>query len=290
MNKETIEIFLAREFPNYNIEFIGQGWWSLAFRVENSIFRFPKDVRMGIEIYEFEQYATDFIRDKISFQVPAIEIVKGTEYTYGKHKRIAGDTWYDSDFVKGLPSGTYNNLVKSCAKFMHELHQINIAEAQEHIPKLGQVKFLEVPFDALNKGLQGHFSADEIKTIYAKYERFKSREAKDLVLLHRDFQGSNSVMDKDGNIVGVFDWANFHIGERANEFYKFFKPGLEKFLDDLIDAYESISGIRADIERIKEIIFINTVCDVFWLNDYESLAPLKDKEMAKVIGRFKMLL
>ena len=90
MNRNYLENFLAKEFKGEKITFESEGWGSCAFTVGENIVRFSKN--NDISSYEKEQYIYGFLRNKVRFQMPQINIVYG-EINYSIHKKLIGENW-----------------------------------------------------------------------------------------------------------------------------------------------------------------------------------------------------
>lgn len=92
---------------------------------------------------------------------------------------------------------------------------------------------------------------ETLDKIYQNYLIACDTFVPDPVFLHKDFEGKNFVVTDDFRLGGVFDFGNSAIGDRTREFAFLYNPIYPKFLNDLLDAYETISGIRIQMDYIR---------------------------------------
>ena len=275
MIKDALQIFLETQFPNSKIEFIGEGWSSTAFIVDDKIIRFPKG---QIEEYKKEAAITNAVRNQVNVEIPEITIVEDQQYPYAIHKILPGKTWNIRE-VKKLDTKTRNLLIKDIAEFLHSVHQI------KNIPGLIAEKPNIIAFQDIEPFIKNHFSQNEISKLYKEYETANARNIKDITFIHGDFSGYNSLVDENHRLIGVFDWVNCSFGERTIDFHRFYNA--PDFLKDISKEYENLSGISIDIERIREIRLIDALTAAYWINADKSLADMVDGEMKWIIASLR---
>jgi len=287
INKDILQVFLKDKFPNSKIKFVGEGWDSLAFIVDNKIIRFPKE---KIDAYKKEQKITNFIRDKIDIQIPEITIVEDVEYPYSIHNMLLGNNWTVENINNKAPE-IRNNFIHDCAKFFTSVHKIDTNQIKQKFPGLLKIRTSKLEsFEYINQNLQMFMSDKEVIDIYNKYEKTKNNDFGEVVLLHRDFSGANTLVDNNLHLTGVFDWGDVNFGERAYEFQRLYNPKYLDFLKELLNDYELQSGVHIDIERIKEISLIDRINSICWANNSASLGEIKDEEIHKLITKLKWFL
>lgn len=276
-NKEAIQKFLIREFPGENIVFVGEGWCSIAFVAGDDILRFPK---WGMDGYKQEAKVTDFVRDFVSVSVPKISIIEDAEYPYSRHKMLHGNNWKAHVF-NDLDDDKLNIFAKDVAAFLYSVHSINKEEIHKEIPEL-RVNNSHITFDKVIPFLKEYFSESQIENLGKQYTAACENETNDIVLLHSDFSGRNSLVDDSYNLIGVYDWGNSNFGERAFDFFKLYINKKERLLKAILIEYEKISGIPVSINRIREFALIDLMDSVYSINDV-GLADIKDKEMVWIL-------
>ena len=275
MIKDSLQIFLKTQFPNSKIEFIGEGWSSIAFVVDGQIIRFPKG---EIEEYKKEAAITNNIRNQINIKIPEITIVENKQYPYAIHKMLPGNTW-DITEVNHLDAKTRNLLIKDIVKFLYSVHQI------KNIPNLTIEQPNTIAFQDIEPFIKNHFSKSEISKLSKQYEIATARKIKDIIFIHGDFSGRNTLINENYRLTGVFDWVNCSFGERAIDFHRLYNA--PDFLKDILKEYETITGISLDIERIREIRLMDTLTAAYWVNVDKSLADMVDKEMKWIIAALR---
>ena len=284
INKDILKFFLNDKFPKSEIKFIGEGWESLAFIVDDKIVRFPK---RGMDDYKKEQKITGFIRDKIDVQIPEISIIEDTEYPYAIHKMLIGNGW-EIENINNKPYDLRNNFIHDCANFFTSVHRIDKNKIEKEFPGLLKIRRFKLEsFDYVNKNLQPFLSDKEISNIYNKYENADIFNSDDIVLLHRDFSGGNSLINKDLHLTGVFDWADANFGDRAYEFQSLYNPKYKDFLKEILHAYELKSGIHVDIETVMKTSLVDRVNCVCWAIGSTSLGNIKEKEVKKLVKKLE---
>lgn len=262
MNRNYLENFLAKEFKGEKITFEGEGWGSCAFTVGENIVRFSKN--NDISSYEKEQYIYGFLRNKIRFQMPQINIVYG-EINYSIHKKLIGENW-NIDTYNKLSDKNKSLFCGDIAEFFYEVHSTNLKELDEKIIK----KPVRLTIDDFINFLKDDFNIQEIDNLYKYYCKVLD-SGNDFVLAHQDFYEANSLVNKDHRLKIVFDFGNCGITERCLEFRTL------TYYDDMfkrvIKNYETISGVKIDITRIDDL---NNI-DPFGCLNYLHSTSLKDK-------------
>ncbi|HNY24939.1 MAG TPA: aminoglycoside phosphotransferase family protein [Alphaproteobacteria bacterium] len=287
INKDILEDFLKDKFSSSKINFVGEGWDSIAFIVDDNILRFPKK---NMDDYKKEQKITDFVRNDIEVQIPKIIIVDNVEYPYTTHKMLLGNGW-DVEGINNKPYDLQKNFINDCASFFNSVHKIDKNKIEKEFPGLLKIrKFKLESFDYVNKNLQPFLSDKEISNIYNKYENADIFNSDDIVLLHRDFSGGNSLINKDLHLTGVFDWADANFGNRAYDFQSLYNPKYKDFLKEILHAYELKSGIHVDIEIVIKTSLVDRVNCVCWAIVSTSLGDIKEKEVKKLVKKLEWFL
>jgi len=277
LNEDILYKFATEQYPDADIKFIGKGWGSFAFQADNKVLRFA---RREIKVYINDKNICDFVRDKISFPVPRIEIFEDVKYPYATHEIIPGRLWNDK-YARGLAESAQDALAKDIAKFLAELHAIDASE----ILKISTGGHLA--WEAAGPFIEEYFSAEQIDTLRNKYEKAIAVPVTDTVLCHNDFHGGNSVLDENNRLAGVFDWANHGICERADEFRHLCNPKNPEFCDKIFDEYEKLTGVKIDRGRLMELDMMECVGAVYWLHNMENMEDLKSKEMKLLVDKLK---
>ena len=252
LNKDLIANFLETKFPNADIRFFGEGWTSTAFAVNDEIFRFPKTEPV-LKRYEREIRILSMVRPFTDTPIPDPRMIMDEVFPYVVHKLLPGVHWSVSEFDSMSPE-LQDCLVKDCAAFLFQLHSIDLKAAKKIVAetKIGKTITEPVSKEEIKAIIGDRIAPNTLDYIYDQYLEVNDiKSTDDICVLHKDFKGTNTVIDDSGRLAGVFDFVNSNIGERASEFRYFYNPKKPAFLTKMIDEYERISGIRIDMNRIK---------------------------------------
>jgi len=253
-DKDALFRFLTRRFKNSEISLFGEGWTSIAFAVDNRVLRFPKNEDV-IKRYQREIRILDLLRPMTDTPIPRPGIVLDDLYPYVIHEIVPGHYWSFKSFQE-MPESMQRALARDCAAFLYQIHSVDLARAKPIIAetKIGPTPSEPVPREKLLNLIGNRLPRAVFDNIYDKYLDLRQMPSNgDYCVLHLDFKGTNSILDDSGRLAGVFDFVNTNIKERTQEFRYFYNPNCPAFLSQILDAYEDVSGIRIDINRIKAL-------------------------------------
>ena len=278
LTKQFLENFLKSKFSDQNIVFEGEGWGSFAFSAGENIIRFPKTY--DISSYKKEEYILNFLQDKISFEIPKPKIVYDNP-TYIIHKKLLGESWSVNSYNK-LSVNEKNLFCEDIAKFFYEMHSVKLNELDKKFIKKQDL----LTFDNFIDFLKDDFSSFEIEKLYNYYLKVKNAGS-DYVLVHQDFYEANSLVDKNHRLKAIFDFGNCEVAERCIEFrtldYDFYKDLFERVLS--ID--ETISNIKINVDRIKELNSVDTFGCLNYLNSDKKLKESMKKSWDECIEKIR---
>ncbi len=286
LDKNILLNFLEEKYTSAKIKFAEEGWGSIAFIVDDKIHRFPKG---NVSVYKAEEIITNLVRPYIDIDVPKITVYEDFEYKYATHKMLMGRGW-KIDEVNKLPADKKQNFFKTSAKFLSDIHKIDIGMAKKIYPVLGETKFGLIPSNEIFSFLKPYFTDNQLDTIYKKYKSAHEQKPTSIVLLHKDFSGSNSLVDDDFKLTGVFDWCNSDFGEREYEFHRLYNPTNNDFLINLLNEYTKITGVHINMNRVIEISLMDTIGAAHYVNFTESLKDMKENEMKWIVDKLKWFL
>ena len=278
LTKQFLENFLKSKFSDQNIVFEGEGWGSFAFSAGENIIRFPKTD--DISSYKKEEYILNFLQNKISFEIPKPKIVYDNP-TYIIHKKLLGESWSINSYNK-LSVNEKKLFCEDIAKFFYEMHSVKLNELDKKFIKKQDL----LTFDNFIDFLKDDFSSFEIEKLYNYYLKVKNAGS-DYVLVHQDFYEANSLIDKNHRLKAIFDFGNCEITERCIEFrtldYDFYKDLFERVLS----IYESISNVKINVDRIKELNSIDGFGCLNYLNSDKKLKNSMKKSWDECIEKCK---
>ncbi|HNY25599.1 MAG TPA: aminoglycoside phosphotransferase family protein [Alphaproteobacteria bacterium] len=274
--KEDVITYLTEKFTDSNVLFIGEGWTSLAFLIDDNIFRFPK---YSIEWYLREVEILSVVKKYIKIQIPDIKIITDGNYCYSVHKSILGHHWSLDEYTS-LESNLKRNFVTDCANFLFDLHSIPLSEFKNirSKPCLIPPKFRQK--DEIYPLLLTYIPLEILNIIYDKYRIACDKCVPDPVFLHKDFEGKNSVVNEDYRLTGIFDFGNSDIGDRTREFAFLYNPEYPEFLNDLLIYYNKISGTQIKLQDVQNYMLRSIINSMPELYDPE-LESIRDEVVEK---------
>ncbi len=243
--------FLQMKFAGSDIAFIGSGWSSIVFQVDNNIVRFPKQ---NTEDYVFEEYICPIVQVYSSFEIPQVSFVNDI-YPFAIHPKIEG-TQLTFNTTKN-----YKGIVDDIALFLSQIHNIPLDDKIRIAP-------IESPTD-VNKieGMLSHFfNHKERSVICKKYEEIYSQDSFSSVFIHADLQRENMIVDYKGRLKGVIDWCNSGKCEEERDLIKLLDDFGDVFLRLFIQRYEEITNDKINIARVYDLRLISLIDSLYWSN------------------------
>jgi len=252
MNRDEIIVVLEQKFPTQVVKYVGSGTDSMAFRVGDNIVRFP---HRDAGIYKTESAICNAVRNHVTVDIPNIKIADADGYTFAMHKMITGNKWSWHKF--SWHPLRQRNLAKSYARFLVELHGVDIHSMRRDIPALRHV----VPYcdwDEISQWLAGFMSPGQMKYFRRNYERIVGASVADddIVFVHMGMKGANSVVDDDGNICGVFDFCGGGIYERWRDLVLPYMGRNRALCRQIWHWYGIFSGRNVPGGRIRDLAAI----------------------------------
>ena len=263
MEDKTILTYLQNQYPNTEVKLIGSGWSSYAFEAGDKIIRVP---RVDTKQYEKEIAILNFLHDKLPVQIPSPKLIRG-DISYAIHTKIQGLSWNISTYNQ-LSEESKNLFAKDIAHFFATLHAIPLHEILNSIPKELITPPVMDPVDKFYDYLKSDFSQNDIDTIYTWCKKVLT-PSETVVLLHSDFWETNCLVDKQHRLIGVFDWANSHLGKPIWDFKPLYCPEYFPLLDKILDFYYQETGRKISKEQIQT----ETLPDCFWNVQYFGQNP-----------------
>ena len=273
------------------IKNIGEGYASEVVESHNGVvFKIAKNHRAQ-QTYNKEQKLLLFLSSKIEgFDIPYPKyyIESSNAFPYGLigYNRVDGDIF---DPIK-VNSENLESIASRVAEFLHQLHNIDITSAEIANMGLGTVP---PPLEEVKETWINSFSwlksnlYDEnyrkLKVLWKEAENFWEIVANPAVLVHGDMWFENILVDKDFNVVGIIDFGNAAIGDKAIDFAVQNYVN-HQFWDEVIRQYIRLGGdIGENLEkRMKYLLAIREIYGLEYqimINDIDSDTLDKIKRM-----------
>ncbi len=279
MKQDNVPSFINKKFPKADIKFIGSGSDSDAYKIGNHIIRIPH--ANSTELYLREAAICSAISQYVSFQIPNISVHKEKDGTlWAEHEMIMGEKWSWHKYM--WHPKRMHNLGRSLARFMAELHSVDIRK----IPTKYRESVPYMSFNTVAPFLAKFLNDNQMQFFKKHYEKILAYPVKksDMVLVHLGIKGPNSVADKDGNLVGVFDFCNAGIYERERDMVLIAIMAPNSLWRIFAREYKRLTGINPNKKRIIDLAKIEFLWAKRWIRDDGQIQPAGNRFMLKNIG------
>ena len=247
--------FLHSEYPCSRIVYLGSGWSSIAFLVDECIIRFPQQ---NIEDYIHELKISTLLNKYITFETPSVEVILNVEFPYAKHRGIVGVVINDIEEL----CTTADQLAKDCAHCLAQIHNVHPITSIRKIPKESPINI-----ESLERKLCVYFNSTTLRKLCLEYETGNQFNACESVFIHGDFRLNNMVLNNEGRLKGVFDWCNSGVGERERDFVQLYNSMSYRFIKMLFVEYKNHSMIEINEDRVFQLAILDMMNKLFWANE-----------------------
>lgn len=230
---------------------------TFAFAINDDIIvKFPQ--RKNI-VHEFKQdnALLRFLHGKTSLPIPNSKIQEG-EYTYSWHKKIPGNFIFQAG-LDALPPAKRQKFCDDIAAFVFGLHSMTDEVFNNvYIPYWDRFERYPKPAEIIARtAADKKLSASDRAFLKSFYKKFILANENAIVRFsHFDIMPKNIAFDfKKGKIEGIYDFGDAGIGDIHQDFSQI---GLHYGFDTLskiVARYEKLSGLRLDIDKIRDYSF-----------------------------------
>jgi aminoglycoside 2''-phosphotransferase len=249
LTQEGYRAAITEKFPAWRVdtlEYMGEGWESVAYRVNNDyIFRFPKREYTG-QCLELETRLLPELAPKVKVAIPNFEFVSTTPgahfpYPFVGYKLIEGlsnEEWDDELFEAEWWR-------PPVIEFIHAMHSFPLERARElgaaNMNPVAKSTGENVPepsswrqglrdfYELIRHKAFGVLSATAKAGLSKGFEDFLGDERNfeyEPVLLHADLSEDHIVLDvKNQKVVGIIDFGDVAIGDPAYDVFQALLPG-----------------------------------------------------------------
>lgn len=264
---KNIQRVIASDFSELKIEkitLIDNGWDNVVVEINNDlIFRFPKYNEVNFDV---EVKILDFLKDKISLQIPKIKFL-GKSFTYMGYPKIQGGN-LTPEIFDSLNSEQKEKLTLDLANFLREMHSsISPDEAKiigvedENLPSYSNSIKSVLPNKIDDKSV-----LDFMEATIKEYEGMM-QEKVELVFLYNDLHTENMAFDATSKkLNGVFDFGDIMIGDVNMDFYPLYKFD-PYFMKAVAEKYQELTSRKLNLRRMVIYGRINELSDLAELID-----------------------
>ncbi len=222
-----------------NICQIPTGWTNIVFEVETDlseyIFRFPRNnfwSKMILKDYEL----CKFVEDKISFNIPDIQLHYDNNRPFSVHKKIKGDTL--TSIMDDLTIDEISSIAIEINKFIIEINLLSENDLKNDA---------NVPLsDFLYELADLHFND---KSLY-NHKLFKMNNTG---IVHGDLNPGNIIIENN-KVVGILDFCFSGTGNEFADLSRIIGRTPKHFQEIFIKEYEHLSNSKVDIKLLEEYI------------------------------------
>ncbi len=270
LDQKTVRRLVHEQFPELpcdGVEKLGEGMDCSAWLVDGRcVFRFPKR-ETGAECLQNEIRVLPHIAARLPVQAstprwigtPTAECV----WPFAGYELIAGRSICD---VR-IPDDVASKFARSLARFLKDLHSINVEEAHDFGAPADEWRRLDVAYrcDFARERLQQAESLGLIPNASAWQSRL---EAELQSLVHGDLYSKHVLIDDDFQLAGIIDWGDVHIGHPAADLAALWNAipaaGRQAFLNEygpIDDATRLLAELRAIYHSTATLLFANDISD-----------------------------
>lgn len=238
--------YLIEKYPNSKISYIGEGWSAICFQVDDYIYKFSKQY---FEDFVYEKIICDSIRDEVAFELPQIEL--NFHQSYSMYNKLEGEL--GNEYLVSHPDEV-EELPRDCARFLHQIHSCKVSNGVRNVPTLSGNT------EDLSLFLRKIINNEKYEAlIIDNYQRILADFAKETVLIHGDFYGSNFTVNDSGHLKGIFDWCNGGLGEREFDFVALYIHHGRNFTEKVIREYSFLSSACLNKKRIMDLVWFRLI-------------------------------
>lgn len=238
---------------------ISTGWTNIVYEVStnegNYFFRFPRDEFWSRTIVK-DCAMAKYIYGKTDFNTVNPSLYYNNSRPYSVHNKIEGTVLADK--MNSLSQNEVDNISSDIAKFMYQLHNINLKENKIEQQTGSNLKLV----DFLDELLTLHVSKEDMS--FWDVEKFSKKENNCLV--HGDLNSSNILLDENNNVSAFIDFGFAGYGNKYFDISRIIGRCPENFKNSIVQNYENYSNKKLDKTILDSEIDIWSKIDNSYIN------------------------
>lgn len=208
------------ELPVESIARYGQGWDNIAYLINGEfVFRFPTRA-LGGQCMEHEIAVLPMMADQLPPLLPQVEFVGQASdfypWPFSGYRELKGTTACSVDWTDHQRKA----LAIPLARFLSRLHSLPTDELQaagapfDEIGRMSPTRRIPQTREHLARAQAVGIikTSDDFAPIISS---FKASTVSDIVPVHGDLYVRHIVVDDNRQLVGLIDWGDVHLGDRA---------------------------------------------------------------------------
>ena len=279
--KQSIDDFLKSIADGAPVKYIGSGTDSSAYAVGKYVYRFPYNANTFSQ-YVREAQICDLARTAVQVAVPKIDVGEKYGVQYSKHKMIMGQKWRWHMFSWHPIKQAH--LADGLAHFMADLHSVDVSNVESELSASDRFRYVDIK--KIIPIISPFLSARGLRFFIKKYDSIVNAPVPtgDMVLCHMGLKGLNSVVDKNGHLVGVFDFGNAGVHERWRDLGVIFTGKNMRLYKMVLRRYCKYAGVKYRKHRIEDLASIEHFSEKRWMNPDGSLRDLDAARIKKYLA------
>ena len=219
-----VERLVGSQFPelaNRSVTAFGVGWDNAAFQIDGHlVFRFPRR-QIAAKLIEREAAILPAIAPRLPLAIPAPTFVGRSSalypWAFAGYELIAGTTACS----RALSREARERLSEPLARFLRALHDIDPAPfvaaglPPDEIGRFDSARMVRATRDRLPTLIAAGVSEAAELLAWLEQTAPTPIPEDDRRLVHGDLYARHIVVDSDGNVTGIIDWGDVHLGDPA---------------------------------------------------------------------------
>jgi aminoglycoside phosphotransferase (APT) family kinase protein len=217
------------------------GWTNIVILAKmpdgDFFFRFPRDSFWDFAI-EKDHAFCKYINGRTSFATPDMELLHDNGRPFSRHRKILGRTLTSAVMAGDCDMRRFADGV---ARFLSEMAALNMYDMPDGCKMPASEFFLRLA--------ENHFDAPDM----LHYEKLLKYEQEGIIASNNDMNPGNILLDDDGNVAGILDFAFSGLGGRAIDLSRIIGRMPKSFADPMAAAAERF-GLDANPAAIADLI------------------------------------
>ena len=210
------------------------------------VLRFPRRLDVLERMY-YEREVLELVKSQVDVSVPVWKIVSDELVAYPLLKGIPAGTidpdigdyvWY---IDPKSPPAVY---ISSVAKTLAQLHRTHIEVVKQFSIRVQTVDRVRQSMAENMEKTRELLGVSD--TRWARWQDWIANDAlwpQHSALIHGDFHPGHTLVDKDGNLMGLIDWTEAAVSDPAKDFVCFYAIFGEQVLQDVLEHYQTAGGL-----------------------------------------------
>lgn len=222
VSEELAQTLISNQFPQLaskSVKKLGYGWDNTVYLVgAEYVFRFPRR-EVAIDSLQIEENILPKLKDYCSLEY-SMPLFFG-EGGYGYPAPFLGYSYLSGQFPIGLTDQQRALSATTLAVFLKKLHAFPVQIAQENGVRYDHRNLTDITMrkEKMHKFLSDivlHLNKEEYLALSNYLEQLTTEKVKQkYTFLHGDLHFKNMLVDEKGEISGIIDWGDIHIGHPA---------------------------------------------------------------------------